>query len=338
MKGIDVGLWSPDGTAPSTPLLPRGTLVRRLTGPLRKVLADFGPIDLIHDNGIWLRHHHELAHVALQERIPRIISTRGMLEPWEFSHKRWKKWPAWNLYQKRDLKTARFHHATCDREAENVSRMGLGVAVATIPNGVDIPDERRLAESRSVVGQGAPKVALFLGRLHPIKGLPMLLDTWARVRPEGWELHIAGPDEAGHRRELEHAAAAHGLQECVAFLGAVTPDCRTRLYGSAHLSILPSYSESFGMAVVEALAHGLPVLTTTATPWPMLPKMGCGWYVFPTTDTLSEALRDATCVGDDALREMGRKGREFVAAQYSWSEVTNSMIQLYRAAIEGNIR
>lgn len=330
--GAETGLWAADSSTDFAALPPE-TAVRLLTGSESDALAAFGKPNVLHDNGIWLPHNHVFAAVAAERGIPRLVSTRGMLEPWAIRHKKWKKSLIWWLYQERDLQRAARHHATSDQEAANLQRLGLGVPIASIPNGVDLPDEGQLAAQHARLATGREKVALFLGRIYPIKGLPMLVDAWARVRPSGWTLNIAGPDEAGHRAVVEHAIIANRLGGCVRFLGPVEAQDRMKLYATADLFVLPSYSESFGMAVGEALAHNVPVLTTTAAPWTQLVASGCGWRVEPTTDGLVDGLREATSCDSGTLREMGARAREYVAAEFSWSAVAKGMIALYRDVI-----
>jgi glycosyltransferase involved in cell wall biosynthesis len=180
---------------------------------------------------------------------------------------------------------------------------------------------------------GAPRVALFLGRIYPVKGLPMLIEAWARVRPHGWVLRIAGPDEAGHRREVERRVSAVGLNHVVDFRGPLEGHSKESAFAEADLFVLTSYSESFGMGIAEALAHGLPVLTTTGAPWPMLPKEGCGWWVDPTVDCVTEGLRQATSLNSESLREMGEKGRALVTAEFSWKSVAARMLTNYKKIV-----
>jgi glycosyltransferase involved in cell wall biosynthesis len=325
--GVAVGLWSADGSVVGTDLLAPGARVQRLSGDLRRAAAAFGP-DLLHDNGLWLPHNHRVAELARAAGMPRVLSTRGMLEPWAMRHKRWKKAAAWRLYQHRDVERADALHATAEAEAANLAAMGLKPPVRTIPNGVDLPEvapERR-------AGGDAPMTAVFLGRIYPIKGLPMLVEAWARVRPAGWRLVIAGPDEAGHRREVEAAVAAAGLSQLVSFPGPVSGEAKASLLRGADLFVLPSHSESFGMALAEALAHGAPVLTTTAVPWPALEKRQCGWRVPPTADGLAEGLRVATARSPQALKAMGAAGRELIAAEFGWSRIASDFLSLYEAA------
>lgn len=329
--GVEVGIWAPDQSAATTPLLSAAAPVQRLTGSEVEALRSFGKPDVLHDNGIWWRHHHALAKLAAQRRIPRIVSTRGMLEPWAVDHKKWKKCLGWWLYQRRDLKRALAHHTTAQAEADHVQSMGLGVRVCVIPNGVDIP---ALAQGASGVGERdtgkeAQKTALFVGRIYPVKGLPMLVEAWARVRPGGWRLQIVGPDEAGHRAEVEKAVSAAGLGDVISFLGPAHGEAKRLLFLNADLFVLPTHSENFGMAIGEALAHGLPVLTTSAAPWPMLPERGCGWSVDATVEGIVQGLREATSLDSTTLQAMGAKGRAFVEAEFAWKRVAGEFVALY---------
>src|SRR5437868_11890428 len=182
-SGIDVGVWAPDQSAVTTPLLAKGASVHRLTGTLPEALHTFGKVDVLHDNGMWLPYNHRLARLARARGIPRVVSTRGMLEPWALNHKRGKKRLAWWLYQRSDLATAQYHHTTADVEARNVQRLDLGVPVGAIPNGVDVPELDRNRSTNRDSPATAYRTALFVGRIYPVKGLPMLIDAWARVRP-----------------------------------------------------------------------------------------------------------------------------------------------------------
>jgi glycosyltransferase involved in cell wall biosynthesis len=333
--GAEVGLWAPDQSAAVSPLLPAGSSVQRIVGTESEALHRFGEPDILHDNGIWLLHNHRLATLAEKHRIPRVVSTRGMLEPWALGHKRLKKKLAWCLYQRRDLQQARCHITTGKTEAENLQRLGLRVPIATVPNGVDVAEERLdvgLTTEKSVPNRRG-RTALFLGRIYPIKGLPMLIEAWARVRPDGWRLRIAGPDEAGHQKQVERAVSAAGLAEVVSFAGPVEPEMKEAAFRDADLFVLPTYSESFGMVVAEALAHGMPVLTTMAAPWSILRERGCGWWVDATVDGIAEGLRHATSLDAEALRAMGTRGRALVFAEFSWKRVADLMLSTYQEVL-----
>ena len=161
----------------------------------------------------------------------------------------------------------------------------------------------------------------------------MLLDVWAEVRPPGWELVIAGPDEGGHRADLEAQVMRLGLQRDVLFCGAVADADKWALYRSADLFVLPTHSENFGVVVAEALAVGVPVITTTGAPWSMLTESGCGWWVPPKPRPLIEAVRSATSISDSERAAMGRRGRANVAETYGWESVVEQMRAVYEWAL-----
>ncbi|HEX6860400.1 MAG TPA: glycosyltransferase [Caulobacteraceae bacterium] len=328
-SGSTVGLWAPDGSAAASDLVVDHPGIARLRGSAAEALEAFGRPDVLHDNGIWLPHNHRLAQLADRQGVPRIVSVRGMLEPWARRHKGLKKAIAWALYQRRDLRRARALHATAEAEGQTLRALGLGRPVHTIANGVDLP------EAPSSSAKASPRTALFLGRIYPVKGLPMLIEAWASVRPDGWRLKIAGPDEAGHLAQVQRLVEARGLRGVVEFPGPVGGAAKEALFKEAELFVLPSHSESFGMAVAEALAHSLPVLTTTAAPWPMLEERDCGWRVEPTAAAIAKALAAATASTPERLAAKGANGRRLVAQSYSWDSAAGSFLRVYEDAVAG---
>jgi glycosyltransferase involved in cell wall biosynthesis len=252
-----------------------------------------------------------------------------MLTPWALRHHRWKKRLAWHTYQKWVLRQAALFHVTSQEEVDALRNLGLDQPAAVIPNGVPLP-ELPQAEAQ----QSTQKQALFLSRLHPKKGLPMLLKAWAKVRPEGWCLNLVGPSENGHRAELEAQARRLGLEDQVHFVGPVSDDEKWDVYRRADLFVLPTHSENFGIVVTEALAAGIPVLTTTGAPWGDLQTHDCGWWVEPDVDALADALADAVARGPEARAAMGRRGRRLVQARYSWEGVAAQMRDAYQWVLE----
>lgn len=321
--GADVELWSADGSAPeqtsARPMLQPGTDVAER-------IRRFAP-DVVHDNGLWRYHNHTLTVISKRLAIPRVVSTRGMLEPWALRHKMWKKRLAWYLYQGRDLRDAAVHHATSEQEAANLRRLNLGVPIDVVPNGIDLPPAEACNDCSA-----SPKVALFIGRLYSVKGLPMLLNAWASIRPTGWLLRIAGPDEGGHRRELERLISDLDLASSVSLVGEVTGQPKIEEFKRASLFVLPSHSESFGIAVGEALAHGLPVLTTSSVPWLQLASRGCGWIAEPNAESIGGALAKATVMNVTELRTMGATGRRWIEEEFTWRTAAAEMLRTYDAA------
>jgi glycosyltransferase involved in cell wall biosynthesis len=252
-----------------------------------------------------------------------------MLEPWAWGHHAWKKRPVWQLLERKNLASAALLHATSEQEAQSFRDRGLRVPIAIIPNGVELPgyDEPNTGHCPT----SSKRTLLFLSRIHPKKGLSMLLEAWAKVRPSGWNLKIVGPDEGGHRKELEKQATSLGLADVVSFHDAVRgKDAKSALFREASLFVLPTHSENFGIAVAEAMAHGLPVITTHGAPWQLLETEQCGWWVPVSVAGLAAALDDATRQSPESLAEMGARGRAVVAERFGWDGIARQFIDCYR--------
>lgn len=280
---------------------------------------------LIHDHGLWLPTNGIAALVARQFGIPLVISTRGMLTDWSLRHHRWKKRLAWAAYQRRVLEQASLFHVTSQEEVDALRDLGFDPPAAVVPNGVPLP--------RQTNKNGRPRRehrALFLSRLHPKKGLEMLLRAWSDIDPSGWVLELVGPSEDGHRAELESEAARLGVTEQVHFSGPVSDDEKWEVYRRADLFVLPTYSENFGIVVAEALAAGVPVITTTGTPWQALEAHDCGWWVAPRPEAIRRALRHAMGRTDQERRAMGERGRTLVENHYAWDQIAGQLQGAYR--------
>ena len=342
-EGVTVHLVTTVPTNPTPdqePILPEGNVVVHpieertgLQGSLRSPLSFFHRVwsvvedvqpDVIHDNGAWLPSNIVAAWVARWAEVPFVATPHGMLTEWSLAHQAWKKQVAWHLYQKHVFRQASLFQATAPAEIENLRALGMQQPVAVVPNGVEVPE---------TVPDGSPSDghrALFLSRIHPKKGLPMLLGAWADVRPEGWTLELVGPSENDHRAELEAQAAELGLDGAVVFSGAVDDADKWHKYAAADLFVLPTYSENFGIVVAEALAAEVPALTTTGAPWSVLEEEGCGWWAEPTVDAITAALRDATQRSDAERRAMGQRGRQLVEERFSWAGVARQMRGVYK--------
>jgi glycosyltransferase involved in cell wall biosynthesis len=199
--------------------------------------------------------------------------------------------------------------------------------IVVIPNGVDLPPLGGHQTERK-----GDRRAVFLSRIHPIKGLPLLLHAWAKVQPARWRLIIVGPDPVGHKAELLQLTSQLMLGSRVEFLDPVYGQEKWALLETADLFVLPTLSENFGIAVAEALANSVPVLTTTRTPWRVLEQNRCGWWVDPSVEGISRGLMAATGLSDEERLEMGVRGRNLMKDRFGWRSIAEQMRAVYDLA------
>lgn len=326
--GMDVGLWAPDGSASQSPLIQAYDAIQKLDGPLQEAWNTFGRVDVLHDNGIWNLHHLRLSQLAERMGAPRMVSTRGMLEPWAMNYKPIRKKLAWWGYQHKSLREATAIHVTAPSEGAEVSRFGLNQLMFDIPNGVDIPSWECVIEHRTDSVDDR-FTCLFLSRLHPKKGLPMLLEAWSKIMPNGWRLVISGPDEDGHLSSVKAYVSKLKLDGVVHFAGALEGIDKEEALAKSDLFVLPTYSENFGIVVAEALAHGCPVITTHGAPWSILEEERCGWWVPISVESLADALGTATRLSRAQRLEMGDRGRSVVESRFAWDGIAKRFVDAY---------
>jgi glycosyltransferase involved in cell wall biosynthesis len=270
------------------------------------------------------------AKAARRRRIPIVVSPRGMLSKsaLQFSHR--SKRLFWHLAQKSALEGTACFHATSPAECEDIRRFGIRSPIAVIPNGVDPPYDDALRRSAWPRARGAQRTLLFLGRVHPLKGVDRLVAAWSKVEAEfaDWRLRIVGPGEPEHLESVRDAIRKLAAQR-VSVEGAVYRVEKWRTISEASLFILPSHAENFGIAVAESLACGRPVITTTGTPWREIETHRCGWWIDGEQDSIEAALRIALSTPVEILDEMGARGAAWVEDAFAWDRIGEKMAQVY---------
>ena len=225
--------------------------------------------------------------------------------------------------------------ATSKKEADHIREV-TGIDAAVIPNGLDMSGfpcrgTDTMASGATVEAPKLKQQVLFLSRIHPVKGLEMLIEAWGTVyenHPD-WNLVIAGNGDLLYIEEIRGLISRMGLACCVKLLPPRFGQDKIRLLHESALLVLPSYNENFGMVVAEAMACGLPVITTTATPWEVLNESGLGWCVEPTAENLVSSLETALSCGLDGLASMGQRASQYVRDTFDYRKVAAQMVLLY---------
>lgn len=254
--------------------------------------------------------------------IPVVWSPRGAFQRWSGSRRVWLK-SGWDFLCKFIQPKNLMLHVTSESEAIESAESLPGVTMTVIPNGVEMPqaihpllDPKRLH-------------LLYLGRLDQKKGIENLLSACHRLKTEAtqdFKLTIAGEGSDSYTRSLRKMAGDHGLNSHVEFVGHVDNDQKRMLFEQTDLTVVPSFTENFGIVVAESLAFGIPVVASTGTPWERMEEVGCGLWVNNDPATLAQTLARAFNMN---LHEMGHRGRIWMEREFSWSAVARRMNELY---------
>jgi glycosyltransferase involved in cell wall biosynthesis len=291
---------------------------------------------VLHQHSIWKASSRVTNRWRDTFRRPTVIAPQGTLEHFAVRRSSWKKQLAALAYEKKNLKKASCLQATSNSEALSFRTYGLANPIAIIPNGVSDTwieskgDAQRFRLRFSI--EPHQRLLLFLSRLHPKKGLPLLFEAISHIRARmiDWKLIIVGPDELDHRRYLEQLAQRLGVAALVQFIGPLSGQAKRDAFEAADVFILPTYSDNFAIAVAEALASSVPVITTRGAPWEDLVSYKCGWWTEIDVQDLTEALLDAIHRPQTELKEMGRRGQALVIEKYTWRQAAEKSIQLYQ--------
>jgi poly(glycerol-phosphate) alpha-glucosyltransferase len=227
---------------------------------------------------------------------------------------------------------------------QSIRALGLTNPIAILPNGVDLPD-RLLSKPIPKWAEGFPsekKILLFLGRLHPKKGLVHLIRGWAMARRGNsdasatWLLVIAGWDQRGHQAEIESLVDGLGVNDSVFFVGPQFNEDKITSFNRADAFVLPSFSEGLPMAVLEAWAYRLPVIMTPQCNLPEGFSSGAAIPVDADADSIYEGLSNLFIMDSSALASMGERGRKLVETNFAWPRIAANMYSVYQWLLDKN--
>jgi len=322
--------------------------------------------DVVALQGLWQYSSIATRRQWKRNGTPYVISPRGMLDKWALANSRWKKVLAAWAFENAVLRDAACFHALCESEADAMRAYGLRQRIEVVPNGMELVD---LLTTEHTEGTEGRRMLLFLGRIHPKKGLVAALRAWAEHRnsPSAiresaeWQFLIAGWDQGGHEGDLRALCSELGLKTAsrfshkgtgstegqnlklktlppeaegadVVFFGPAFGEEKEELLRSASAFILPSLSEGLPMSVLEAWAYGLPVVMT---PECNLPEGFASQAALEIRNGGMgngnwEGLRALLDMSDSDRIEMGRRGRRLVEERFTWPKVAAQMHELFQ--------
>jgi glycosyltransferase involved in cell wall biosynthesis len=306
---------------------------------LRAWLDDHrGAYDLAHVHGCWNVFGWSAARWCRTAGLPYVISPRGMLHPSSFQKDSIRKSVAYRAIEQRTLRAARFIHATSAEEAAIVSALDTGPPIVMVPNGIDIVDAPSNASTHAFrARQGATAsdfVFLFLGRLHPQKGIDRLIAAFREVAAvrAGAQLWLAGTGDAEYVQRLRDMAHEFVPGGRIVFTGFLDGEDRRMALASANAFVLTSLSENFGMGVAEALAAGCPAIVTRECPWRQIEEWRAGFHVDSAPPAIAAAM-ERLAADPAGARLMGENGRRAVRQALDWNRLAVDMLDAYRSAL-----
>jgi glycosyltransferase involved in cell wall biosynthesis len=288
--------------------------------------------DIVHTQSLWMylsyankKYHHKTG-------TPYIISPHGMLDSWQLKQSFWKdlkKNIVLRLYEKKHLAEATCFHTLCQEEHDAVRALGFKNPIAIIPNGIELPVKDLQQETNTMSRR---KKLLFLGRIHPKKGLDNLLEAWAISDPaqHNWQLTIAGETkDTAYMQTLIARTKKLGIEETVSFVGGQYGDNKHQCLAGSDAFILPSFSEGLPMSVLEAWSYRLPVLMTSFCNLPDGFSRCAAIRIETDAEKICAGIRKlvAMCPGD--RQQMGYNGLHLVREKFTWPQVAESMDHLY---------
>ncbi len=323
------------------PLRPPSRLV--FSPALDRALArETAGYDVVHIHSLFLFPQFSAYRRAFRAGRPYVVSPRGALDPYLRARGRRRKAATDWLWQRRMLERAAALHLTSEEEARLVEDVAPAAPRVVVPNGItwaryqELPDPE--AFRRAHLGGHDGPVILNLGRLSHKKGLDILIRAFALVAREEPEarLAIVGPDDEGLTRQLVALATSEGVAAGVSFVGMVTGEDKLGALAAADVWALPSHTENFGVAVVEALAAGLPVVVSPAVNI-AAPMAAAGAGVVCPLEPEAFAAELLYLIRNPGERSrLGIRAREFTRS-FDWSVVANELAEMYAGVLAGRL-
>ena len=332
--------WSPlPSIPPFLKVFPLGVGPRRLgrsPGMSRWLMGQTanGRVHVLHSHGMWQMNAVYPGRAVKGRKAKLVVSPRGAFSTWAMNYGSRSKKIFWPLLQRPALMQASCFHATAESEYQDIRRLGFKQPVAIISNGIDVPEYAKKTPRDF-------RILLFLGRVHPKKGIDILLSAWAAVmdRFPGWRLLVVGTDsgygtQGGYLQHLKALTLELKLKR-IEFAKPLYGEAKLAAYREADLFVLPTHSENFGITVAESLAAGTPAIVTKGAPWQGLQTSGSGWWIDIGVDALAASLAQGMAESADALAERGRNGREWMIREFSWCKLAQKMDRTYQWLIAG---
>lgn len=294
--------------------------------------------DIIHIHEFFTPLAIIVSSLAVHYQKPYVISSHGTLEALRLQHRGTAKKIFMFMFGNRIIRNASQFIALTSEESEDYKQSGVKESnISLIPNGIDLKEFSNLTKSEGFkrkyqIGKD-DKIILFVGRIHKLKGLELLIQAFKEVenKDKKSKLMIVGPDD-GYLKYLKEYILINGLKDKVIFTGILSGKGKTDAYANADIFVYPSPSEGHSVAILEAAGAGVPLIITTGCRFNEVETHKAGIVVEVDSKEIATAL--VKLLENDSLRrQMGINARKLVLQKYDWKTLINKYSLLYESLI-----
>ncbi len=293
--------------------------------------------DLVHVHAIFSYPSTVAMAIARIKKVPYICRTLGQLCQWSLKQSYQKKQAYLNLVEKANLEGSRSIHFTTEQEQKEASSLNFKYQSFVLPHGISIPskipDAKIKLRQQLAIAENEP-IILFLSRLHPKKGLDYLIPALGKLTHKSFQFILAGNGDSDYEIEVEKLLHKHNIYTRTHRVGFVQGEYKNLLLQGADIFALTSHSENFGIAVLEALAAGIPALVTPGVALSsMLKQERIGYVTDLNIDSITSSLE--YCLNNlPALKEKGDSAKQIILKQYTWDSIAKRLLDIYTTIIQ----
>lgn len=302
-----------------------------------KLFAKYGQPDFMFFHNLWNGITLFGFLYCLLLRIPFAVTPRGSLFKWSLHQGTLRKRIAWWVFQKKMLEKSDFVHVTSYQEADAVKEL-VDVETVISPNGISMAPQSGSKIEHLIEKKLQHKKIIFLGRLHKKKNIEALIEAYSASQIQNkFFLEIVGNSETvEYLNSLKQLAIEKKMSKRILFSGFVSGLAKEKLLETSALLILPSFTENFGVVVLEALSFGTPVVASVGTPWRELEEVGAGYWVDceENPEVLVETLDKFSELSEEFFSQMC-KNSIILARNYRWE---NCVVSLKQRLARGSYR
>lgn len=282
-------------------------------------------IDTVHIHGIWDLYHVILMLFCLFKKIPYFVQPRGMLEPWSLKQRRILKFIIFNVIEKPLLRFSKGIITTSELEKYNITKLQINVPLFLLPNGPYLPNIKQTTQKQKY---RRLKRILFFSRIHEKKGIEVLISAFSKLikdYPE-MQLTIAGNGQTNYVNYI--ASLIKICSSNIRYIGKVLDHDKVKLYNDHDFFVLPTYSENFGIVLLEAITCGLPLLTTKESSWTEIEKDNLGFLIEANEKSILKGLKKVIKLQPSEYRNLCNNCKKY-AKDFDWVCISQKALQIY---------